>query len=562
MTILGISCFYHDSAAALIQDGRIVAAAEEERFTREKHDSDFPEEAIKFCLAEAGITSAELDYIGFYEKPMLKFERAMHTAKANFPYAQEAFEEGLPRLLHEELRIEEIISEHLDTDAEVLFLDHHLSHAASAFLCSPFEDAAVLTIDGVGEWATTCLGHGSGTDVELFQEIQYPHSLGLLYSAITSFLGFKVNNDEYKVMGLASYGEPTMVDEIRQLIEMHDDGSYALNMEYFSFHYSTERPYTEKLIELLGEPRVPESETDQRHMDIASSLQVVLEETLLKIFEYLRERTGSKNICLAGGVALNGVANWSVFKQSGFEEIFIQPASSDSGGALGAAAYIYHTALGNPRIEPMETALLGPEFTNDEVEEFLQESGAVYHRMDEEDLLEETAKLIHDGAVIGWFQGRMEYGPRALGSRSILANPCDPDMKDTLNARIKFREEFRPFAPAVIEEKASEYFEIDREAPFMLLVPQVKEGKGEEIPSVTHVDNSARVQTVSARANPRFHNLISAVGNVTGVPMVINTSFNVRGEPIVCTPSEAYNCFSHTDMDFLVMNDFLIEKGF
>ncbi len=562
MTILGISCFYHDSAAALIQDGRIVAAAEEERFTREKHDSDFSEEAIKFCLAEAGITAAELDYIGFYEKPMLKFERAMHTAKANFPYAQEAFEEGLPRLLHEELRIEEIFHERFETDAKFLYVDHHLSHAASAFLVSPFEEAAVLTVDGVGEWATTGMGYGNGTDVELFREIRYPHSLGLLYSAITAYLGFKVNNDEYKVMGLASYGQPTMVDKIRQLLTVHEDGSYALNLEYFAHHYSTRRPYTDKLIELLGEPRAPESTTDQRHMDLAASVQAVLEEVLLKIFDVLHEQTGSQNICLAGGVALNGVANWNVFQQSKFEDIYIQPASSDSGGALGAAAYIYHTALGRPRSEPMESALLGPGFSNEQVEVALQRMGANYHKLEESELMDEAARLINEGAIIGWFQGRMEYGPRALGCRSILANPCDPEMKDTLNARVKFREEFRPFAPAVLEERVNDYFEIDRPAPFMLLVPQVKEGKGEAIPAVTHVDNSARVQTVSRKVNPRFYDLISAFEKHSGTPVMINTSFNIRGEPIVCTPEEAYNCFAHTDIDFLVINDFLVEKEF
>jgi carbamoyltransferase len=562
MTVLGISCFYHDAAAALIQDGRMVAAAEEERFTRRKHDPGFPLHAIQYCLKEAGISAQELDYVGFYEKPMRKFERAMHTFKETFPFSYEAFEERVPRLLHEEMRVEDILRAHFETEAEFLYLEHHLSHAASAFLVSPFEDAAILTADGVGEWATTCLGHGKGTDIELFQEIHYPHSLGLLYSALTAFLGFKVNTDEYKVMGLASYGKPTMVEEIRRLLTVHENGSYALNLDYFAHHYSTKRPYTRKLIELLGEPRVPESAVEERHKDIACSLQAVLEEVLLRIFEHLRRRTGSRNICLAGGVALNGVANWRVFQQSGFEDIYIQPASSDSGGALGAAVFIYHTLLGNARMRPMENALLGPAFSNPEVEATLQAAGATYHRLNEEKLLEETARLIHEGAIIGWFQGRMEYGPRALGCRSILANPCDPAMKDTLNARVKFREEFRPFAPAVLEEKAAEYFDIDRPAPFMLLVPQVRPGKGQQIPAVTHVDNSARVQTVSASTNPRFHRLISAFERLSGVPVVINTSFNVRGEPIVCTPEDAYNCFLHTDIDFLVMNDFLVEKKF
>jgi carbamoyltransferase len=562
MTVLGISCFYHDAAAALIQDGRIVAAAEEERFTRQKHDPSFPLHAIRYCLKEAGISAQDLDYIGFYEKPMRKFERAMHTFKETFPLSYEAFEERVPRLLHEEMRVEDILREHFETEAELLYLEHHLSHAASAFLVSPFENAAILTADGVGEWATTCLGYGKGTEVVLFQEIHYPHSLGLLYSALTAFLGFKVNTDEYKVMGLASYGKPTMVEEIRRLLTVHENGSYALNLDYFAHHYSTKRPYSHNLIELLGEPRVPESGVEERHKDIACSLQSVLEEVLLKIFEHLRQRTGSRNICLAGGVALNGVANWRVFQQSGFEDIYIQPASSDSGGALGAAVFIYHTLLGNARMRPMESALLGPAFSNQEVEATLQEAGATYHRLNEEKLVEETARLIHEGAIIGWFQGRMEYGPRALGCRSILANPCDPAMKDTLNARVKFREEFRPFAPAVLEEKASDYFDIDRPAPFMLLVPQVREGKGHQIPAVTHVDNSARVQTVSASTNPRFHRLISAFEKLSGVPVVINTSFNVRGEPIVCTPEDAYNCFLHTDIDFLVMNDFLVEKKF
>lgn len=562
MNILGISCFYHDAAAALICDGRLVAAAEEERFTRKKHDAGFPSRATRYCLSEAGISASDLDYIGFYEKPMLKFERAMHTFQATFPKASSAFVERTPRLLHEELQIADIIRDELGTSAEILFLEHHLSHAASAFLVSPFDEAAILTVDGVGEWATTCLGHGSGNSIQLFQEIHYPHSLGLLYSAITAFLGFKVNNDEYKVMGLASYGEPSRVDDFRKLITIHDDGSYTLNMDYFAFHYSTERPYSEKLVELLGEPRAAEGPVEARHQEIAASLQAVLEEALLKIFEHLRERTGSGNICLAGGVALNGVANWRVFKRSGFDEIYIQPASSDSGGALGAAVFISNAVLGAPRNGVMESALLGPQFSNEDVEAFLQGVGAQYRHLDEEDLIDETARLIHEGAIVGWFQGRMEYGPRALGCRSILANPCDPAMKDLLNARVKFREEFRPFAPAVLEEKASDYFEIDRPAPFMLLVPQVKDGKAGEIPSVTHVDQSARVQTVSERINPRFHRLIGAFERLSGVPVVINTSFNVRGEPIVCTPREAYNCFSHTDIDYLVMNDFLVEKDF
>jgi carbamoyltransferase len=562
MNILGISCFYHDAAAALFQDGQLIAAAEEERFSRKKHDPSFPIQAIRYCLREAGISSQDLDYIGFYEKPMRKFERAMHTFQNTYPHASRAFTERVPRLFHEELRIEEIIREQIPTRAEILFLEHHISHAASAFLVSPFDEAAILTIDGVGEWATTGLGQGRGNDIHLFQEIHYPHSLGLLYSALTAFLGFQPNSDEYKVMGLASYGRPTRMDDLRQLITVHDDGSYSLHMDYFSFHYATDRSYSDKLIGLLGPPRAPEGPVEQRHKDIAASLQKLLEETLLRIFQYLHKRTGSRNICLAGGVALNGVANWRVFQQSGFENIYIQPASSDSGGALGAAAFISHTVLGTPRSRPMDHALLGPAFTNEEVERFLKTTGAPYRRLNEKELVEETARLIHRGAIVGWFQGRMEYGPRALGNRSILATPCDPEMKDTLNARVKFREEFRPFAPAVIEEKASDYFQIDRPAPFMLLVPQVKEGQGDKIPAVTHVDHSARVQTVSANVNPRFHRLISAFEKVSGVPVLINTSFNVRGEPIVCTPQEAYRCFSHTDIDFLVMNDFLVEKAY
>jgi carbamoyltransferase len=559
MNILGISCYYHDAAACLLRDGEIIAAAHEERFTRTKHDSEFPINAIRYCLQEGKLEVGELDYVGFYDKPFVKFERILVQYLATFPRSFLSFMQAVPLWMRHKLWIPKLIREQLVYEGPILFAEHHMSHAASAFLVSPFEEAAILTIDGVGEWATATYGVGRGNSITLLKEIRFPHSLGLLYSAFTYYLGFKVNSAEYKVMGLAPYGEPRYVDQIHQLIHIHDDGSFQMDMRYFAYDWGL-RMTGRRFHRLFGAPpRDPESRLEQFHKDIAASIQKVTEEIVLKMARHLHATTGLPNLVMAGGVALNCVANGRVIRETPFRELFVQPAAGDAGGALGVAAYICHTVLGHPRCTVMDHAYYGPAFDSETCEKFLQRVGAKYARLSEPELIQRTARLLADAHVVGWFQGRMEWGPRALGSRSILGDPRDPKMRDTLNLKIKFRESFRPFAPAVPEELVSEWFEIDRPTPFMLLVAQVRPER-RVIPAVTHADNSARIQSVSQRQNPMFHALLHEFGKLTGVPVLINTSFNVRGEPIVCTPEDAYNCFRNTDMDYLVLDRFLLDK--
>ncbi|HYS04816.1 MAG TPA: carbamoyltransferase [Candidatus Dormibacteraeota bacterium] len=559
MNILGISCFYHDAAACLIQDGRLVAAASEERFTRKKHDEGFPHQAIQYCLKAGKIEAKDLDYVGFYDKPFLKFERLLSTYLSTFPRGFRSFSKAMPVWLREKLWIPQLIRKELKYEGKVLFTEHHLSHAASAFLVSPFKEAAILTVDGVGEWATASYGVGRDREIDLFKEIRFPHSLGLLYSAFTYYLGFKVNSAEYKVMGLAPYGVPRYVDQVRQIIEIKDDGSFELDMRFFSYHHGL-RMVNGRFSALFGgPPRDPESKLDQRHKDIAASVQKVTEEIMLKMASWLHRETKMENLCLAGGVALNCVANGRILREGPFKDLFIQPAAGDAGGALGVAAYIFHSLLGHPRMTPMEDAYLGPEYSEEEIRKALERYGAPYRRLERDDLVREVAALIEGQTVIGWFQGRMEFGPRALGSRSILADARNPENKDVVNLKIKFRESFRPFAPSVLEEKIGEYFEIDRPSPYMLLVAPVREGK-RVIPSVTHVDHSARIQSINRKQNALYYDLIREFERRTGVPVIINTSFNVRGEPIVCSPDDAYRCFMRTHMDYLVAGPYLLDK--
>ncbi len=560
MNVLGISSFYHDSAACLMRDGVVIAAASEERFTRKKHDQDFPINAIRYCLDEGKILVRDLDYVGFYEKPFIKFKRLLFSHVACFPKSFQAFLRAMPSWLHQKLIIPSVIQDQLQYDGPVYMIEHHMSHAASAFLVSPFQEAALLTVDGVGEWSTATYGRGSGTTIDLFKEIRFPHSLGLLYTAFTSYLGFKVNSAEYKVMGLAPYGEPRFEKEVRQLIDVADDGSFRLNMEYFAYHYGLQMT-TEPFHKLFGAPpRDPEGSLDQRHKDIAASIQVVTEDVMLKMARHLHAETGLPNLCMAGGVALNCVANGRIAREAPFSNIFVQPAAGDAGGALGVAAYITHNVLEQPRTHVMEHAFLGPAYDTDEIRALLTVKGAVFEELDRDALLATTAQAIADQDVVGWFQGRMEFGPRALGARSILADPRNPKNQDTVNLKIKFRESFRPFAPAVLADRATEHFELNQPSPYMLLVAQARNGR-EKLPATTHVDGSARVQTVDRDTNPLFHDLIEAFDRLTGMPVLINTSFNVRGEPIVCAPEEALRCFLTTGMDTLVMDRFVLRKG-
>ena len=561
MKVLGISCYFHDAAATLVIDGKVVAAVEEERFTRRKHDNRFPELSIKYCLDEAGIKATDLDYICFYEKPLLKLERMFTSAARWSDKSNEMMEKQLSQMLHERLFVRQVIEEEMGFKGEVLFVEHHLAHAASAYYISGYDEAAIMTIDGVGEWATTALYVGEGARITKKKEIRYPHSLGLLYSTITAYLGFRVNNDEYKVMGLASYGEPKYKEKIYRLIRLLSDGSFRLDLDYFSYMYDADQMYSQKLIELFGPPRISEEEITQYHMDLASSLQSVIEEALINMGnEFYKECGDIKNVCLAGGVALNSVANWRFIEETPFENICIQPAAGDGGGSMGAALYAYYQKSGADLTQADHSTLLGPSFTDEEIRDTLEKRDAIFTEMDEETTCRTAAEYIHKNQIIGWFQGRMEFGPRALGNRSILANACNPEMKDILNARVNFREDFRPFAPAVLEDKSHEYFEIDFKSPYMLFVPKVVSGMGEKIPSVTHTDNSARIQTVNRDENPRYYKLIEEFENNSGVPVIINTSFNIRGEPIVCTPEDAYNCFLKTDIDYLFMGNYLVEK--
>ncbi|HVN37882.1 MAG TPA: carbamoyltransferase [Myxococcota bacterium] len=560
MHILGISAFYHDSAAALLRDGVLVAAAHEERFTRKRHDPAMPVQAVRYCLEVAGIEMNDLDYVVFYDKPFVKLERILMTYIATFPRSLPSFAKSVPIWLKEKLWIPRAIGHDLGYRGEVLFAEHHQSHAASAFLPSPFEEAAILTCDGVGEWATTTQGIGRGNSFELSREIRFPHSLGLLYSAFTYYLGFKVNSAEYKVMGAAPYGKPVYVDKIfEELVDLREDGSFRLNMKYFAYDYGLTMT-NDRFAALFGHPVRPmESKMEQFHWDMAASIQKVTEEIVLRMVRDLHTRTGMRNLCMAGGVALNCVANGRIVREGPFEELWVQPAAGDAGGALGAALFAHNAVLGKPRAFRMDHAFWGPEYSDASIRKFLDARKLPYRTLSQSEMIRETARCLHEEqAVVGWLQGRMEWGPRSLGARSILADARNRENWQRVNLKIKFRESFRPFAPAVLAEKASEWFEIDRESPYMLLVCPVKAGR--DIPAVTHVDNSARLQTVRPEQHPVFHGLLEEFDRQTGCPVLINTSFNVRGEPIVCTPQDAYLCFMRTNMDVLVLGNQILRK--
>ena len=586
MNILGISAFYHDSAACLVQDGRIVSASQEERFTRKKHDFSFPVNAIRSCLEEGGITRDDLDRIAFYDKPFIKFERILETYLAYVPFGIRSFIKAIPLWIKEKIWMKEVIARELDFERTIIFPEHHESHAASSFFPSPFQEAAFLTLDGVGEWTTASYGIGKDNRVTILAEIHFPHSLGLLYSAFTYYTGFKVNSGEYKVMGLAPYGEARYKDLIlSELMDLKEDGSFKMNMKYFD--YCSGLTMTNKRFEALfgGPPRKPESRLTQRDMDLARSVQEVTEEVMLRMAVHIHRETGQKNLCLAGGVTLNCVGNGRILREGPFEQIWIQPAAGDAGGALGAALFAWYQYLENGRVanktkDFQRGSYLGPVFENSFIADYLEENAIPYTKLHEEEIPDKIADLIADQKVIGWFQGRMEFGPRALGNRSIIGDARSQKMQETMNLKIKFRESFRPFAPSVLRERASDFFDIEAESPYMLLVAQVKEEicremSSEEqnlfgleklqvvrssIPAITHVDYSARIQTVSKEDNPLYYRMIERFEEKYGCPVIINTSFNVRGEPIVCTPEDAYRCFMRTNMDYLIMGNFLVEK--
>lgn len=591
MHILGISCYYHDAAAALLCDGQLVAAAEEERFSRVKHDFDYPRNAIRFCLDSAGIQGSDLDYVVYFEKPFRKFDRILLSVLQTYPQSWKVFRESMITWMIDKLWIGSTIESDLGiTKDRVLFCEHHLSHAASAFLCSPFDEAAILTVDGVGEWVTGTTGVGRGNDIRLSKKTEFPHSLGLLYSAFTAFLGFEVNEGEYKVMGMAPYGVPRYVDKVWKVVQQNEDGSFCLNMDYFSFHHSTDRTFNRRFVELFGEPRPPQlhfytkgtgfpkyfgdkpanyeeiCKQNQFYADIAASIQRVTEELLLGMARNLHKETGIKNLCIAGGVGLNSVANTRILNETGFEELYIQPAAGDGGGALGAALWAYNTLLGKPRTFRMDHAYWGQSYSAEEISAFLKESNIPHRRVEcEEELLNQVVRHLTDGKVIGWFQGRFEWGPRALGNRSILADARNPEMKDIVNSKIKFREPYRPFAPSVLAEQAENYFDLSQPmrhfpARYMLYVVPVKAEKQNVLPAITHADGTGRLQTVFRDQNPRYYKLIERFGQATGVPVILNTSFNLKGEPIVNTPANAFNTFSKSEMDTLVLENFIVKK--
>jgi carbamoyltransferase len=591
MNILGISCFFHDASAVLLRDGEVIAAAEEERFSRKKHDFGFPMQAIQFCLAKGGIGSQDLDYVAFFEKPFVKFERLLFSILQTFPYSRRVFQESMMSWLTEKLWVKKLIQDRLGVpEGKILFSEHHLSHAASTFFCSPYEEAAILTVDGVGEWATATFGVGRGSDIKILHEIKFPHSLGLLYSAFTAFLGFEVNEGEYKVMGMAPFGQPTYLDKVYKLIHVADDGSFQLNMDYFTFHHSTDRTYSQKFVDLFGAPRNPEAyfftsesgypsyfgnkpsnydqlaKDNQHYADIAASIQVATEEILLKMANHVYRETGLTKLCMAGGVALNSVANGRILLETPFEEIYVQPSAGDGGGAMGAALWAHHMVLGQPRKFVLEHAYWGEEHSQGAIETYLRRNNISYKRFDDEEkLIHQVVECLEEGKVIGWLQGRFEWGPRALGNRSILADPRRVDMKDIVNTKIKFREPFRPFAPSVLEEKTESFFSLPEPqrhypARFMLYVVEVKDDKREVIPAITHVDGTGRLQTVNPATNPRYYQLIKQLGEATGVPVILNTSFNLKGEPIVNTPEEAFRTFSRCGMDALVLDHCLVTK--
>tara|TARA_B110000495_G_C23025979_1_gene609725 strand:- start:65 stop:1768 length:1704 start_codon:yes stop_codon:yes gene_type:complete len=563
---LGISCYYHDSAAALLKDGKVIAAVEEERFSRKKFDDGFPKKAIEWCLFEAGITPKEIDSIAFYDKPVLKLERLLDNYIAVAPRGLFSFLDVIPKWIHKRLWIKNEIKNNLKGfNGEIIFPEHHLSHAAHAFFTSPFKESAILTVDGVGEWTTTSFGSAKNNSIKLTNDIRWPHSLGLFYSAFTYFLGFQVNEGEYKLMGLSSYGTPKYYDIImNNLVDVKDDGSMHLNMKYFAFTYDKVMT-NKKFSELFGIlPKLKDEKTLQIHFDIGASAQKVLEDILLKMVNHVHKTTGKNNLCLGGGVALNGVANYKILKDSPFENVHIPPSPGDAGSAVGCAQYLYYVHKKNKRIiEDEDTTIkenvyVGPSFTNDEIKKFLDLNSIPYQLLEKNELLPKTARLISEGNIVGWYQGKMEWGPRALGNRSILADPRKSEMKDILNKKIKHRESFRPFAPSILEEHASDYFEINTSSPYMLMVAKVKQP--EKIPAVTHVDGTGRLQTVSKNSNPLYYELISEFFKITGVPVIINTSMNVMGEPIVNTPQQAYQMIVKTDMDYIVMGNYLVSK--
>jgi len=596
MLILGISCFFHDAAAALLDNGVLVAAAEEERFSRRKHDSGFPELAIQFCLDQRGISPRDLDYVVFYEKPFIKFERMMMTILGTSPRSLRLFREAMVKWAEEKLWVKSLLKTHLGIgDEKLLFVEHHLSHAASAFLCSPFDEAAILTVEGLGEWTTATMGVGrttrdngsETTTLSIQKEMRFPHSLGLLYSAFTAFLGFEVNEGEYKVMGMAPYGEPRFVKEIMKLIDLRGDGSFALDLSYFTYHHSPDQTFSRKFEALFGEPRdrrarfvtrqtspfddpnpptQEEMDRNQRYADIAASIQHVTEEILLKMANTLHSETGSRNLCIAGGVGLNSCANYRIWRETPFENLYVQPAAGDSGGALGAALYAQNILLGQRRQFVMDQAYYGQAYDDDAIAGFLSEQNLAAEKIeDDEKRMDRVVEALVNGQVVGWYQGRFEWGPRALGNRSILADPRRADMKDIVNIKIKFREAFRPFAPSILAEATEDYFDLPNAinqlpARFMLLVTPVKAEKQGALPAITHIDGTGRLQTVFKETNPRYHRLIEKFGEATGVPVVLNTSFNLKGEPIVNTPANAWNTFSNSGMDLLVLGLYLLKK--
>ena len=587
MYILGISAYYHDSAAALLKDGIIMAAAQEERFTRKKHDHDFPQNAIAYSLREAGININDVDYVVFYDKPILKFERLLETYLSFVPWGWNSFRKAMPLWMSKKLYLQKIIKRELGWKGKLLFTEHHESHAASAFFPSPFEESAIICFDGVGEWATTTWGIGKGNKIEIKQQISFPHSIGLLYSAFTYYTGFKVNSGEYKVMGLAPYGEPKYVDLIlKEIINIKEDGSFRLNMNYFN--YCQGLTMTNGRFNKLfgGPPRKPDQRLTQREMDLAASIQKITEEIMIRIGRYVYGQTGQRNLCMAGGVALNCVGNGRLLREGPYENIWIQPAAGDAGGALGAALTIWHHYLDKQRItnegdDSQFGSYLGPAFSKEELRKFLDDNGYPYREFGEDELYEEVVRRLEKGDVIGWFQGRMEFGPRALGARSIIGDARNPEMQKKMNMKIKYRESFRPFAPSVLLEYVSEWFEYDQESPYMLIVAPIKEEKRipmtvkqkglfgidklniprSDVPAITHVDYSARIQTVNGNYNKRYYKLIERFYENTGCPVIVNTSFNVRGEPIVCTPRDAYRCFMRTEMDALVLENIILSKS-
>lgn len=595
MDILGISCYYHDAAAALIRDGVLVAAAEEERFTRKKHDSSFPQRAIEFCLRQAGIKGSDLDYVVFYEKPLVKFERILMTSLGAYPKTWRVFPEAMVALFNEKLWIKGRIVRTLGVpENKILFTDHHIAHAASALFCSPFEEAALLTVDGVGEWKTAMIGRGradwntgSENRIKVLGEIRFPHSLGLLYSAFTAFLGFEVNEGEYKVMGMAPYGEPRYLDEVYKIVQVNGDGSFRLNMDYFSFHHSTDTTYNARFVDLFGTPRVRESEfytlkanpkrdhpqwddrvaeQNQKYADIAASIQRATEEILLRMARSLHERTGLKKLCMAGGVMLNSVANGRILRETPFEEVYIQPAAGDSGGALGAALYTYHVLLKKPRRFTLDNCYWGEGFSQGAMVDFLRAQKVPYEQFDDDEkMLDRVVDDLVQGKVAGWFTGRFEWGPRALGNRSILADPRRAEMKAIVNAKIKFREPFRPFAPVILEERTAEYFDFpdaERHFParFMLLVAPIHSDKQDVIPAVNHW-GTGRLQTIQRKTNPLYYRVVEKFGEATGVPVLMNTSYNLRGEPIVASPENAFATFARSGIDVLVLGNCFITKS-